>query len=186
MGNVIGIAEHPKGTIANWLQPEACHLGDVGITDWLIDRSSLTSRLKEHCQVFRVEVCYEGYGRLDPSEKTLLGGGGQSCWVREVYLYGDDKPWVFARSVMVAEEAPQLQKIRQLAERPLGELLFSCPSLQIGPRLVAQFDKNSAFIDNPPLDHSVLWGRRTKFEFEALPLVVTEVFLPGSPAYLKE
>jgi chorismate--pyruvate lyase len=183
---VIETTSYPRGTVAHWIDPQASHLAQGHVKGWLCDRSSLTARLKRHCDQFDVAVCFEGVGGLDASELMLLGREARSYWVREVYLYGDRQAWVFARSVMPIDECDEeLDVIRHLAQRPLGEVIFASPSLLVGERLVGRFPQHEfcSLAPNTACGPIELWGRRTRYEYEGLPLVVTEVFLPGSPAY---
>lgn len=154
-------------------------------SSWLNHRESLTRRLKQHCDCFEVQVLNERIESLDDNEQNLLNAGiGDQFWVREVYLFGDGKPWVFARSVMpVDKKSSELSQIQKLNQKPLGEMLFSNPNLQIKARLVAQFSPTQRLNPSSNSTATSLWGRRTLFDLGHYPLIVTEIFLPDSPAY---
>lgn len=153
------------------------------VMPWLGDQSSLTARLKEHCSDFSVDVLHESTGQPDANEALLIPDADK-VWVREVKLYGDNSPWVFARSVMpLATGNEQLIEIQGLNRRPLGEMLFANPALEIQRRLIGRIDADSNALGVEIRADQPIWGRRTLFKLEQLPLVVTEVFLPDSPAY---
>ncbi|TCS35918.1 chorismate--pyruvate lyase family protein [Reinekea marinisedimentorum] len=151
---------------------------------WLNHKDSLTARLRQNCSAFHVEVLNEELSPADANEAALITGTEQApLWVREVYLYGDNQPWVYARSSMPANTSSQLAQIKQLHQKPLGEMLFSSPDLHIHERLVAEFQPTAQLNPGQNPEMTALWGRRTLFRIGNFPLVVTEIFLPGSPAY---
>ena len=45
----------PVQMVARWQSPQ-CFTLHANLSNWLLDPSSLTARLKSHCQHFRVEV----------------------------------------------------------------------------------------------------------------------------------
>src|SRR5690606_32043859 len=97
--------------------------------DWLfVDRGSLTRRLTSLAAgAFSVTPLREGCQDLRDDECAALDiARGSQGWVREVYLCGQQQPWVFARSVAArsALEASSLD-LQHLGSRSLGELLFS-------------------------------------------------------------
>lgn len=89
--------------------------------------------------------------------------------IREVRLYGDERPMVFARSVI-----PELTSTRgfpglgSIGSNPLGDLLFHNDVFIQTNRWFAPFSVE---------EKKVAWGRLTRYEVEAYPLIVTEVFL---------
>lgn len=150
---------------------------------WLEHKDSLTARLKENCTDFRVQVLSESLSMPDSHEASLIAEQNP-VWVREVYLYGDKQPWVYARSAMPADNSSnQLTEVKQLHQKPLGEMLFSHPELQICERMIAEFKPESTLNPGNSTCIESLWGRRTLFKVGQYPLVVTEIFLPKAPAY---
>ncbi len=149
------------------------------LLSWLDDRASLTARLQQHCQLFRVEVLRQGPNKAIPAELALLkelGIEDESCLVREVLLLCDSQPWVFARTLMPESALTgKFERFRDLDDQPLGPMLFSDPDIHRGPmhRLRVESDQ----LDCP------LWGRRSAFLLAGKPVLVSEVFLPGSAAY---
>ena len=66
---------------------------------WIRDDNSLTQKLKKRYPDFRVEVYKQEEIEIHKHEINLLGNEGRFI-VREVFLYGDNEPVVFARSVI--------------------------------------------------------------------------------------
>lgn len=158
------------------------------LQSWLLDPDSLTARLKTHCHQFRVELLGQKVEDCQAHEAVATIPVGEKVLVREVLLYCDDKPHVFARSLLPLSSltGPE-QALANLGTQSLGQVLFNNPSLERQVIEVATFDLTSSVgklasdlqlnITHP------LWGRRSIFVLENKPLMVAEVFLPGAFAY---
>ena len=155
--------------------------------DWLADSGSLTERLMNASDGnLSVSVLKQSLEVPRFSERQLLGlGDRRTAMVREVVLYGNAQPWVFARSILpLTTLTGRLRKLRQLSDQPLGELLFKDPSMRREPVQFARF-----FSGSPLLPHSATntnqssWGRRSVFRLDNKPLLVAEVFLPDFNPY---
>lgn len=150
--------------------PLACH--------WLFDQGSLTRRLSllsaDH---FSVTPLFEGWQPLRDEECAALGVPTLSVgWVREVYLLGHGQAWVFARSVAARDALAQGGlDLGTLGSRSLGELLFCDQAFSRQPIEVCHYP--AAWL---PAAHASegLWARRSRFDRQALRLLVAEVFLP--------
>ena len=150
--------------------------------DWLADAGSLTQRLLDisdgDLSVSVLKQCFE-VPRF--SERQLLGlVDRRRAMVREVVLYGNAKPWVFARSILpLSTLTGRLRKLRQLSDQPLGELLFKDPSMRREPVQYARFDVGNNLLPQSTVSmDQVSWGRRSVFRLDNKPLLVAEVFLP--------
>lgn len=152
------------------------------VRPWLLDTGSLTSRLvKASRGDFRVQVLSQGWQRPRASEAQLLGMGDREVGiVREVALLCHGEPWVFARSVMPARSlGGRLRHLRKLRNSALGALLFSDPSMHRAPYEVAPIPGSAASLPESLRTSTTLWGRRSCFYLGGLPLMVSEIFLPG-------
>ncbi|WP_159084260.1 chorismate--pyruvate lyase family protein [Saccharobesus litoralis] len=153
------------------------------LQDWLFDQSSLTARLKAHCQQFQVEVVFEqsishaAINEIIPEQLI-----DQEYWQRQVLLYCDGKPWVFA-STLIPQST--LHKgngfLAALGDKPLGEALFNHRAVTRGEIEVAPFPEFEPSLSR----EQVIWGRRSIFEISAWPLMVSEIFLPDCVAYVE-
>lgn len=103
-------------------------------SDWLLNTSSLSARLQaSKSGEYWVQVLYEGYSKAFVPERRWVKNANQIFWCREVCLYLGSTPVVYARTLIPSSVAnPQLYMIRHLANKPLGEYLFSQPELQRG------------------------------------------------------
>ena len=150
------------------------------VHDWLyVDKGSLTRRLTELAEgAFSVTPLTEGWQPLRDDECAALGvANGSQGWVREVYLRGQQEPWVFARSVAARSALEQSGlDLPHLGSRSLGELLFSDPAFTRGPLQARRYPE--AWL---PQDwrEPQLWARRSCFSQGDLQVLVAEVFLPA-------
>lgn len=160
------------------------------VKDWLLDPSSLTLRLKSHCNEFRVEVLgqkIEACSELESSEYIPVG---TDVLVREVLLFCDDIPHVFARSLLPLSSLTGKEKeLAQLGNQSLGQILFNSGCLERKSIEVSSFDESSAvgqlsvsLVKNQKSE-TALWGRRSLFLVNEKPLMVAEVFLPSAKIY---
>ncbi|SDI33662.1 chorismate--pyruvate lyase family protein [Pseudomonas panipatensis] len=149
------------------------------VHDWLFDQGSLTRRLTALADgAFSVEPLQEGWQTLRADECQALGvPAGSQGWVREVYLHGHARPWVFARSVAARSvlEGSGFD-LALLGSRSLGELLFSDSAFSRGAIEVSRYP--AAFLP-AAVRQSQLWGRRSCFQRDGLGVLVAEVFLPS-------
>lgn len=180
---------------ATWKAPTKESLSQISPTlqNWLLDEGSLTARLKKHSCDFRVHVIGEQQALCSDLEADEFIKAGEAVLVREVLLYCDDVPQVFARSLLpLTSLTGQGQSLANLGEQPLGQVLFNNPSL-IRKRLeLSSFslktgvgsliDTSDSLTENTH-NSEVLWGRRSIFILDNKPLMVAEVFLPGAFAY---
>ena len=180
----------PNGCHQRWLAPNTATVAALPaqLKHWLLDRGSLTARLKAHYHDVRVDVLRQEVAPVSPDEQQQFGGHGPFMQVREILLVCDDIPRVFARTLLPETTLNQSQAdFRQLGSRPLGEVLFQTEGMQRGAIEVGCFEATSTIgrlarqAAQPP-GHP-LWGRRSLFHVDDQPLLVAEIFLPQAPAY---
>jgi len=158
---------------------------EAGLAPWLGDRGSLTQRIRQRCTDFAVRNVRSSLARIAPDEAALLGiATHQFAWSREVFLYADGQPVVFAHSAVAAGHLQGVwSEVRTLENKPLGALLFAHPLVVRKPlhyRALRNthplYRRAAGALIEPP--HR-LWARRSLFYLHDAPLLVTEVFLPG-------
>jgi len=165
------------------------------LKDWLLDKGSLTARLKSQCSVFRVELLGQAQQVCCLEEANNFIKVGEAVLVREVILFCDDVPQVFARSLIpLSSLTGEEQALANLGTQPLGQVLFNNPSLKRQQIELSAFEQSSSVaqltrrltktqergIESQTVE---LWGRRSVFIVENKPLMVAEVFLPDAFAY---
>jgi len=153
----------------------------------LADRGSLTRRLQEMSREFRVEKVMQRLAQPARDERQQLGlRRGELALVREVVLYCDDLPVVFAHSVAARKNLRGAWRgLKQQGNKPLGAALFANPRIA---RTALKFRKLNAQhelyrraksrLPDIGLTQN-LWARRSRFTLRGQPLLVTEIFLPG-------
>ena len=156
----------------------------AGIAPWLNDCGSLTQRIQQHCECFAVHPVHSGLARIAFDESALLGIAPQQlAWSREVFLYADNQPVVFAHSACARQDLRGAwSAMRNLGNKPLGALLFAHPQVERKPLHYKAlrgthilYQRVAVALNNPP---GRLWARRSLFYLHGAPLLVTEVFLP--------
>lgn len=182
----------PVTLSSHWRDAQGCSLSE-NLKSWLLDPNSLTARLKSHCHQFRVELLGQRIEICQENESVALISSGEKVLVREVLLFCDEKPQVFARSLLpLSSLTGAEQALANLGTQSLGQVLFNNPSLERQTIEVAEFNAVSSvgkLAKHLQLSSSYLplpenlWGRRSIFVLESKPLMVAEVFLPGAFAY---
>lgn len=158
--------------------------GSAGYTPWLRDHGSLTRRIQQRCEQFLVQPVRSGLARVAYDEAALLGfSSDRYAFSREVFLYADGRPVVFAHSTCAhAYLRGAWKAMRGLGNRSLGTLLFTHPLVKRQPLhyKALQFHhslyQSAAVVLGDAPDR--LWARRSLFYLHGAPLLVTEVFLP--------
>ncbi|OED40273.1 hypothetical protein ACH42_17345 [Endozoicomonas sp. (ex Bugula neritina AB1)] len=164
-------------------KPQVRYPGEMPdeIREMILDHGSLTKQLKSiHNDEFFVEVIQHGWATPTASEQRFLQCEEVDASIREVLLYGSGAPVVFARSVLPRSSLyGENSVLLELGEKPLGEYLFSQPSLTRGAIEIAEIPARQF---NPYLDvmydNESAWGRRSLFYLNEKPISVCEVFLP--------
>lgn len=158
---------------------------DRAYIPWLCADGSLTLRIQQHCDKFSVYNIQNRLADAIYDEATLLGlPVRKKIYTREVFLQADGLPVVYAHSVVAAQHLRGAwYALRNLGDRPLGELLFSHPLVRrsamhfhaINPNH-SLYQRASIVLNHPP---KKLMARRSLFILHNAPLLVTEIFLPN-------
>jgi len=156
--------------INNWLNASELKtsLKNKNILDWLNEDGSITARISSNAK-FKLEVLNDDIGIAEDEEYVALKIAPEDVRIREVILYGDLVPLVYARSIIpnltASKGYPGLESI---GSKPLGDLLFQSDLFIKTHREFAQFKAAS---------EDLIWGRRTRYLVKGYPLSVMEVFL---------
>jgi chorismate--pyruvate lyase len=181
----------PVQLTAQWQSSDAVKLS-ASMHDWLLHNDSLTAKLKRHCKDFRVEVLGQEVQACQASEACEGISEGEQVLVREVLLFCDNIPHVFARSLLPLTSLTGKQhQLAHLGEQPLGQVIFNNENLQRKLIELACFDSESSVVQllknitalNTELIPDRLWGRRSLFVIDEKPIQVAEVFLPAALMY---
>ncbi|WP_223669905.1 chorismate--pyruvate lyase family protein [Kangiella shandongensis] len=161
------------------------------IAEWVAEFGSLTQKLSCYADPVRLELLKESLENATDNEQQLLGlvNNAQSQ-VREVTLYGPGKPWIYARTVVPADNKALLTG---LGDKPLGSILFTSRELRRYSLEVRQLQAGDELF-NEALQQvdgkhkpDYLWARRSVWgsgdTAAGKKLLLVEVFLPDSPLY---
>ena len=144
------------------------HLTKKNILDWLEEEGSITARISSHAE-FKLEILNDDIGVAEDEEYIALEIPSEEVRIREVVLYGDLVPLVYARSIIPGLTASKgYPGLGTIGSKPLGDLLFQSELFVKIRREFAQFQTSSK---------EVVWGRRTYYLVRGYPLSVMEVFL---------
>ena len=152
---------------------------------WLTERGSLTARLQQNYPDFFVKPVSVSYVKPSAEEASLLHvPRNAAAQVREVLLYGDGAPVVFAHSVLPRKSLQgQWRNLGRLGSKPLGATLFANPKVKRTPlaykKLSAQHALYQAATKDMPVKPVYLWARRSVFSLNDASIMVIEVFMPA-------
>jgi len=139
--------------------------------DWLLDSSSLTRRLQQVCKgQLRVIPVRQHWHMPQLNEAQALGiRPRELCFIREVHLWCESRPWVYARTVIpVSTLTGNQRRLTRLGKKSLGAVLFADPGMQRSHIEIARLKERPEEV----------WGRRSVFSLDKKPLLVSEIFLP--------
>lgn len=137
------------------------------VAAWLLDTASLTQKLQQICQQLAVQVTAEQW--QTDNNPLLSPSSFGNVWVREVCLYCDNHPCIFAQTMLPQETIEQVaQEVLTLGDMPIGLWLFP----QNPTRLSLEWTQ----------DHTTgLYARRSLLLLHGYPLAIYELFLPDFP-----
>ncbi|SRR6266566_903322 len=155
---------------------------------WLLDPASLTQRVTTSCTgSFRVRVLAQAWQSPLSDERQRLGlRAGGVALVRQVQLLCNERPWVYARTVIPRTTLTgRNRRLAHLGTRPLGAMLFADPTMRRDEieivRLTPGQDLFELIAHAAALRPEEIWGRRSVFRVGGKPLLVSEIFLPEIP-----
>lgn len=172
----------PKGIfeqalqLVHWQAPQDFSFPDTHAKQWLTEEASLSRRLSECCNDLSVELLNNQRiqpHKLSGDEKTLLAD--EPSLLREVILRGDREDWLYGRTIIPQSSlSAQPYDLENQGDRPLGLTVFNTrgafrDALQVGVANVMG---------------QKLLARRSRLWMNQRPMLVAEIFLCASPAYL--
>lgn len=173
--------EIPRET--TWLTHHSVREAQIDslMQSWLLEKGLLTERLRGLCGAhFRLEVLHGpsiGWDSLAPTDSPTATNGFR----REVVMWCDDKPCIYANTTVSESTASMHPWLRTLGTEPLGERLQSLADVTRSDFEFTCVEAGAAAV------HSLgnasvtgeLWARRSRFAIQSDELTVIEVFLPG-------
>lgn len=150
---------------------------------WLIDKGSLTARLKTTYKDFAVRPIFLKNAKAFTDESALLGlKPNQHALIREVMLMGNNQPVVFAHSVLPRASLRGVwNNLGKLGNKPLGAALFANPKVKRTPleyiKLPRHHPISMRVAEHVSTKQKALWARRSVFGLNCAKIMVTEIFL---------
>ncbi|MEJ6767209.1 MAG: chorismate lyase, partial [Gammaproteobacteria bacterium] len=91
---------------------------------WLLEKGPITKRIKS-VKKFRLELIQDKVANVEKVDKTFINSKSRKIRVREVVLFGNTKPMVFARTIIPNTTIEKgFAELGTLGESPLGDILF--------------------------------------------------------------
>lgn len=155
--------------ISSWNTYEAIEheLTNAEIKSWLLEQGPITKRIKSIAE-FRLELIQDEFSDATDDEILFLKIDSEEIRIREVILFGNENPMVFARTIIPDTTIEKgLKELGKIGNKPLGDILFEKDIFSKEDIVFASFkDKESLF-----------WGRKIKYTVKDQPFSVMEVFL---------
>ena len=154
--------------LTSWMsETDSLEVHNDEILSWLNENGSITSRIKLFSN-FRLKLLRDGPGKVDANEDDLIISNYKENNIREVVLYSDEKPLIYAKSIIPVETINLgLGLLGNLKENPLGDILFSDPEIEKKHMLFAKFQSNE----------KKFYGRKGIYTVKGYPFSVCEIFL---------
>ncbi len=167
-----------------WIAPTSVRYQTLPCTlkSWLHEDTSLTQRLRDEWGTVRVHVLLECWHVPYLAErKRLQLPENRLCLVREVVLLSGNTPLILARTIIPRATLMATHgNLAKLGTRPLGEILFSSPSLERQWLGVSHLLPDKWKLTQSPFSvEKPLWGRLTRYSIKKQPMLVSEFFLPS-------
>ena len=154
--------------LTSWVsETKSLEIHSNEILSWLNEPGSITSRIKSFSN-FRLKLLRDGPGKVDANEDDLIVSNYEENNIREVVLYSDEEPLIYAKSIIPLETIRfGLDVLGNLKENPLGDILFSNSEIKKIYMLFAKFQSNE----------QIFYGRKGIYTVKGYPFSICEIFL---------
>ena len=94
------------------------------VKSWLLELGPITKRISNK-KNFSLELLQDDVGEVEIQDQRFIDSLAKEFKVREVLLYGDKIPLVFAKTIIPLLTIEKgLADLGELGTRPLGDILF--------------------------------------------------------------
>ena len=154
--------------LTSWMsETKSLEVKNKEILSWLNESGSITSRIKSFSD-FKLKLLRDSPGEVDAAVDDLIISNYKENNIREVLLYSDEEPLIYAKSIIPLETIRLgLGVLGNLKENPLGDILFSNPEIKKKYMLFAKFESNK----------KIFYGRKGIYTVKGFPFSVCEIFL---------
>ncbi len=148
--------------------------------DWLSEAGSLTARLQSTGRAFHLQLIQQTSQQLPPFLQQRWQT--QSGLLREVVLFLDNQPCIYAQSFLPDHTVSALSPLADLGEVPLGHYIFTQPDLSRSSIELAYFPAGLQLPELGP--QPGVWGRRSYFTLSRHEMLVQELYLPALTEFI--
>lgn len=154
--------------LTSWMSEiKSLEVQNKEILSWLNESGSITSRIKSFSD-FKLKLLRDSPGEVDAAIDDLIISNYKENNIREVLLYSDEEPLIYAKSIIPLETIRLgLGVLGNLKENPLGDILFSNPEIKKEYMLFSKFELNK----------KIFYGRKGIYTVRGFPFSVCEIFL---------
>ena len=154
--------------LTSWMSDtKSLEVQNKEILSWLNESGSITSRIKSFSD-FKLKLLRDSPGEVDAAVDDLIISNYKENNIREVLLYSDEEPLIYAKSIIPLETIRLgLGVLGNLKENPLGDILFSNPEIKKEYMLFSKFELNK----------KIFYGRKGIYTVRGFPFSVCEIFL---------
>ena len=154
--------------LTSWMSEiKSLEVKNKEIISWLNEHGSITSRIKSFSN-FRLKLLRDGPGEVNAAEDDLIITNYKENNIREVVLFSDEEPFIYAKSILPLETIRLgLSALGNLNKNPLGDILFSNSEIKKKYMLFAKFESNKR----------IFYGRKGIYTVKGYPFSVCEIFL---------
>jgi len=154
--------------LTSWMsETKSLEVQNKEILSWLNESGSITSRIKSFSD-FKLKLLRDSPGEVDAAVDDLIISNYKENNIREVLLYSDEEPLIYAKSIIPLETIRLgLGVLGNLKENPLGDILFSNPEIKKEYMLFSKFESNKR----------IFYGRKGIYTVKGFPFSVCEIFL---------
>ena len=154
--------------LTSWMsETKSLEVQNKEILSWLNESGSITSRIKSFSD-FKLKLLRDSPGEVDAAVDDLIISNYKENNIREVLLYSDEEPLIYAKSIIPLETIRLgLGVLGNLKENPLGDILFSNPEIKKEYMLFSKFELNK----------KIFYGRKGIYTVKGFPFSVCEIIL---------
>ena len=155
---------------------------------WLLHSDSFTECLLKTGPInFKVQILSAQWSKAFADEAQALNIQQHSAiWKREVILWGNEQPWVIARTIMPRATILAQPQLLNLKQQALGDYLFKQHRPQRNNLEIARTHARITKLPGLRSEYTLpptLWSRRSVLSIQHHTLLVSEYLLPYLPAY---
>ena len=137
------------------------------IRSWLLENGPITKKIKKNGS-FKLHLIQDELSPIEQEDKDFIDCTSNEIKLREVILFCNDEPIVFAQTIIPVETISKgLEQLGNLGNKPLGDILFEKDIFTKDKVVYALFENAS----------SLYWGRKAKYFVKGYKFSVLEIFL---------